>query len=107
MARSGTLMVVGSLAKCVLKSPPPVTVAWFVMLAGSVLSTETVIVIAGKLAVAARASERVQFTNDVGKGEQDQPVPVMTVAVIPKGRKSLTWTVPTVATVPVLLTVIV
>jgi len=70
-----------------------------------VLSAETVSVIAGKLAAGARASERVQFTNCVGKGEHDQPVPVMTVAVIPKGRKSLTWIVPTVATVPVLLTV--
>src|SRR5439155_269500 len=108
MVRSGgVLIVVGSVAVlfAVFVSPPPETVAVLVTLAGASLATFSVRVITGYLVPPARASDRVQVS---GAKVQDQPDPVIAVAVKPVGSVSATVTRAVVLeTVPLLLTVIV
>ena len=70
---------------------PPDTPTWLVTLAGALVATLTVTVIAGKLAPAANAVLRVQVLV-----EQLQPVPVMDTKVRPVGTVSVTVTVPLV-----------
>ena len=87
----------------VLVSLPPETTAVLVTEGGACAETFTVRVMAGYEALAASASLRVQVRVP---SEQVHPVPDIPVAVRPDGRLSLTLTVPMVAAVPLLVTVI-
>src|SRR5438552_6912591 len=84
-----------------LLSPPPEIVAELVSLAGAAGETLTVIVMGGKLAPAAKVSERVQVS--VARSA-DQPAPLIAVAVSPAGRLSVTVRFPTEAVMPRLVT---
>jgi hypothetical protein len=86
----------------VFVSLPPDTVTVFVTDGGAFPATVTVSVIAGYDAPPARASARVQTNVLI---EQLHPVPVIAVAVRLEGRESARLTVPTVAPVPLLVTV--
>src|SRR5258708_27662185 len=87
MVRSGTTIVVGSVAVSLLPlaSPPPETVAVFVTDAGALRFTETVSVISGKLRPGSMVSAREQLVSDT----QIQPGPLMAVAFKPAGSVSV------------------
>lgn len=87
----------------VLVSLPPETVTVFVTEGGALPATVTVNVITGYDNPAPKASERVHTSVLI---EQVHPVPVIAVGVMLEGRESAKLTVPTVAPVPLLVTVI-
>src|SRR5438552_663268 len=99
-------MVVGSLAVlfAALVSPPPLTAAVLVMLAGALAATLTVTVMEGKLALAASASLRVQVSVGTSQLHPEPDIPA-----VPTRRSSdlTTVTIPELGPVPLLLTVIV
>ena len=87
----------------VLVSLPPEAVTVLVTEGGAFDKTFTVNVMTGYDAPPARVSERVQTSVLI---EQLHPVPVIAVAVRLEGRESARFTVPTVAPVPLFVTVI-
>src|ERR1035441_7516910 len=99
------MTVVGSLTVsfAVLISPPPETLAVLVRLT-ALVATSTTTVMGGYPAPAAKLSERVQVS--VPRSAV-QPAPLMAVAVSPAGSVSTTLTVPTVAALPISVTVMV
>jgi hypothetical protein len=98
------LITVGSLAVSldVLVSAPPETLTELVTLAGAVVDTLTTSVITGKTPLAGSTVVVVQFN---AKILHDQPEPLSAVAVSPAGKLFTTVTVPLVAAVPELITV--
>ena len=99
------LMVVTSeaVSLAVLVSLPPDTVTVFITEGGAFEATVTVKAMTGYDVPPAKASDRVQINVPI---EQLHPVPVIAVGVRLEGRESARLTVPTVAPVPLLVTVI-
>lgn len=87
----------------VFVSLPPDTVTVLVTEGGALPATVTVNVITGYDNPAPNASDRVQTSVLI---EQVHPVPVIAVGVMLEGRESAKLTVPAVAPVPLLVTVI-
>src|SRR5260221_10830345 len=87
----------------VLVSPPPDTATVFVIEAAAELLTFTVRVSSEELTPALQAPTHLECTLPL---VQDHPVPAIAVAVSPEGNVSVTVTVPDVAPLPLLFTVI-
>ena len=108
------LATVTGLSTCTLKlalllpalpagSPPPLTLAVLVRLAGALLPTVTVRLILGYAVLGAKASPREQV-NVWPATVQPQPVPVPLTGSKPVGKVSTTVTAPVLAPLPVLVT---
>src|SRR4051812_7212481 len=91
-----------ALSLLVLLSPPPLTLAVLVTLAGALEATVTVNVMSGYFAPLASSSLRVHVRDD---SVQAQPVPFKAVADSPAGSESVTVTLPVVEPVPLLAAV--
>src|SRR5258708_2289414 len=100
VADVAALIVVTSVALLFAEfvSPPPLTLAVLVTLAGAAAEGLTVRVMAGWRAPGARTPRRVQ---ESVAGAQDQPLPLIDVAVSPVGGVSVTVTPPLVGALPV------
>jgi hypothetical protein len=106
IARIELTIVVGSFATGVFAAPPPLAVALFVRLAGALGATLTTRAIGLPAAPAAIAVVLVHVTIAPAAAHA-HPVPLPALYVRPVGNVSVTVTVPVVAALPVLLTVIV
>src|SRR5690348_4285999 len=99
--RSGSLIVVGSLALSLVvsSSPPPDTLAVLVTIGCASLATSTVSVMSGKPAPAASTADAPVRVQE--RFEQFQPEPAISVADRPAGSVSVTVTVePSVGDAP-------
>jgi hypothetical protein len=96
---------VGSLALlfAVFVSPPPETVAVFVTGEVAFAATSTVRLMMGDALLPFKTSDLVQL--GVALTVQDQPGPLIALAVKPAGKVSTTVTAPEEATVPRLFTI--